>query len=121
MGNADWYAGMVCHTQHVPAEVVDMAMDDIIRPVRSKNVPQAAGIPPWTVRVEAGKNARPILTNLRVVCARLAGMDEKVHLKSAPIDVSQDVDKPGFHAAKIQRPQHVKYPNRFFLAHHNQS
>jgi hypothetical protein len=36
-----------------------------------------------------------------VICARLARVDQKIHLKSLAVDMPQDVHEPGFDAPAV--------------------
>src|ERR1051326_3110668 len=83
--------------EQVSTEMMNVTMDRVII-VLLQQTREFACIGKRPLRGGAAENLRMPVQDFRIVGARLAGMNQKVHLHSVAIGASQYVHQPSFHA-----------------------
>jgi hypothetical protein len=99
MGNTDGYACLLCQAQDEATEVMDMAMDNVIRATLAQNPFEVASVQPRLLWMKARNNLAAEGADFVIVRARLCRLNQEVHMEAIAVKVSQDVHQPSFNAS----------------------
>jgi hypothetical protein len=96
---------MLSQAENITAEVMDMAVDNVIRSILVQNSFKVRTVDPRLRWIRARDNPTAEGANFVIVSAWFRCVNQKVHLEAIAINVSQDVQKPSFDAT----PVHATY------------
>jgi hypothetical protein len=108
VGDTHRDACVVCQAQHETAEMVNVAVDHIIRSLFVQQAPQATRVRPGRRRVRADVEGTAEGADLSIEDAGGFGVDQEIKPEVLSIDAPQHVQQPGFDAAAVEGAQDVK-------------
>src|SRR5262245_51423516 len=94
---------------------MQVAMNDVVGAVLAQNAFEISRIPPGardSLHTGPPDDVAAEGADLLAFGALIAELDEEIHVEAPPIDVTQDLEEPGFHAAEVHRSEHVQDPDR---------
>src|SRR5271157_3717260 len=94
-----------------PAEMMDMAVNDIVWAPESYRATKVVGEGAGPMRVQARDDPRAERKELFIIGTGPVSADQEVHSKATSVDMSKHVKEPCLDSTSIHAPQDVKYSN----------